>query len=270
VTDWLTASASARFDEHPKAGFHVSPRFSLLLAPGEMTRVWLAYSRSFRNPTQILNYLSLPLSGFTPAPTELARLVGNEDLDPAWNTSYELGFQGYPHPRLGVRGSLFYQVIEDFTRIVTVDPGPPATQTFETVGRMKSWGGELSLEFRYSDELRGFASYSFNQANGAYELVSPRHKASAGLRGRLGSRLRYALTGSYVAPTELETTNSTTPYPTLDIPSRFQVDTFLGFQLLPQFELGLRARNVFHQARAQYPVGDEIGSELMLTGRLEF
>jgi hypothetical protein len=32
----------------------------------------------------------------------------------------------------------------------------------------------------------------------------------------------------------------------------------------------LRARNVFHQARAQYPVGDEIGSELMLTGRLEF
>jgi iron complex outermembrane receptor protein len=270
LTDWLTASASARFDEHPKAGFHVSPRFSLLLAPGEMTRFWLAYSRSFRNPTQILNYLSLPLSGFAPAPTELARLDGNEDLDPSWNTSYEMGFQSYPHPRVGVRGSMFYEIVEDLTQIVVADPGPPATQTFQNVGRMKAWGGELSLEFRYSAALRGFASYSFNQASGPYELVSPRQKASAGLRGRIGPRLRYSLTGIYVGHTELETTNSTTPYPTLDIPSRFQVDTFVGLQLVPQFELGLRARNVFHQARAQYPGGDEIGSELMLTGRLEF
>jgi iron complex outermembrane receptor protein len=270
LTDWLTASASARFDDHPKAGFHVSPRFSLLFAPSEMTRVWLAYSRSFRNPTQILNYLSLSLYGLAPVPTELARLVGNEDLDPSWNTSYEVGFQGFPHPRLAVRGNLFHEIVEDLTQIVLVDPGPPATQSFETVGRMKSWGGELWLEFKYSDTLRGFASYSFNQAHGPYELVSPRHKASAGIRGRLGSRLRYALTGVYVGHTEFEATNSTALYPTLDIPSRFQLDTFVGLQLVPQFELGLRARNVLHQTREQYPVGDEIGSEILVTGRLEF
>jgi iron complex outermembrane receptor protein len=270
VVDWLTAFAAARIDEHPKAGLHVSPRFSLMFSPTETTRVWLAYSRSFRNPTHILNYLSLPLSGFTPLPTELVRLVGDEDLDPSWNTSYELGLQGYPHPRLALRGNLFYEIVDDLTQIVPVDPGPPVTQTFRNVGRMKSWGGEFWLEFKYSDALRGFASYSFNQAHGPYELVSPRHKASAGVRGKLGSRLRYAVTSVYVGHTEFEPTNSSALYPTLDIDSRFQVDTFVGFRVVPQLELGFRARNVFHQVRQQYPVGDEIGSELMATARLEF
>jgi iron complex outermembrane receptor protein len=270
ITDWLSALAAARIDEHPKAGVNVSPRFSLMLSPTETTRVWVAYSRSFRNPTQILNYLSLPIEGFAPTPTVLARLVGDEDLDPSRNTSYELGFQGYPHSRLSFRGNLFYEIVDDLTQIITVDPGPPVTQTFRNVGRMKAWGGELGLQFKLNDALHGFASYSFNQASGPYELVSPRQKASAGLRGRLGSRLRYALTGAYVSRTEFEPTNPSPTFPTFEIESRFQVDTFVGFQVVPQFELGFRARNVFHQVRPQYPVGDEIGSELLVTGRLEF
>jgi iron complex outermembrane receptor protein len=267
MTDWMTAFLAARVDDHPHVGLNVSPRVSLLLKPSERSRVWFAFSRAFRSPTHVLNYLSLNLAGYTPLPTPLVTLQGNEDLDPSWATSYEAGFQVFPHRRVSVKADLFYEVITDLTQIVAVAPGPPVVQSFRNVGRMTNWGGETWIEFKQSDALRGFAGYSFQQPSGDFEQISPRHKASAGLRGAIG-RLHYALTGIYVAHTDYEETSPML----LDthIPSRFQVDSYLGVQLAPQFELGLRARNVFNQVRPQFPLGDDIGGEFYLTGRLEF
>ena len=44
----------------------------------------------------------------------------------------------------------------------------------------------------------------------------------------------------------------------------------IGWQVSERLELGVKARNVFHQVRQHYPIGDEIGSELIFSGTFEF
>ena len=150
---------------------------------------------------------------------------------------------------------------------------------FVNGGRTSFAGGELAVNFRLGERARGFATYSFVEHHGAPAHVSPRHKASLGVRGPIGSRLRYALSGSYVTHTEVESGPSPLggslalinpgPHPS-DIRSRFVVDRFLGLRVSEQLELGIKARNLFNQERRQYPLGDEIGSELLFTATFQF
>ncbi|MFQ5699357.1 MAG: TonB-dependent receptor plug domain-containing protein [Myxococcota bacterium] len=267
--DRVTAFLAARVDQQQKIGLNFSPRVSLLIKPTETTRAWLAFSRAFRAPTQVLQYLSLPLSGFTPSPTQLLRIDGEPGLNPSWVTSWEGGFRLQPLRHTSVTGQVFYEVLSDIAELFTVSAGPPVQQSFRNAGRMRTWGGELALELRPWDGITGFASYSFQQAAGRFEGISPKNKLSLGVRGHRG-RLRFSLDGVYVARTTDEITGSGAGYPTLIIPSRFQVNGFLGVQVQEHLELGVRARNIFHQVREQFPVGDDIGSEVLATARVSF
>lgn len=262
IRDWLTAYVGARLDRHPKTGNSVSPRVSLVGKLGETSRLRISYASSFRNPTQILNYISLQTHSPPPIPILLS---GNEDLDPTWVTAYEIGFERYVGSRLRVSADLFYNVIDDFQVFGVVGSGLSWTNQDRTVNR----GGELSLEFRLWDSVRGFATYSFQSAHGRNEYVTPRHKASAGVRGRLGSRVRYALSGSLVGHTRTEV-NATAGLPNRTIHARFMLDAFLGVRLHPRLELGFHARNLTHQVHRHYPLGDEIGSQLLATATWEF
>jgi iron complex outermembrane receptor protein len=270
ATDWLTAFLGARLDRHPRTGSNLSPRASLVARLGEHTRLRFGFARSFRNPTQILDYASLTLSGFTPAPTPLVQVQGNPDLDPEWVTAWSAGIYRRVHPRLSLRLDLFHHVLEDFQEFLVTSPGPPAVFSFRNQGRTQAWGGELGAEFVLSAGLRGFASYSWQTGHGPSQGVLPRQKASGGLRGRLGKRLRWALSGSWVGHTDYAGAGSATPFPERSIRSRFHADGFLGLRLTERFELGLHARNLLHQTRRQHPYGDQIGSELLLSGTLEF
>jgi iron complex outermembrane receptor protein len=272
LSDRLTGFVGARLDRHPLSGVHLSPRAALVYELGETERLRASVARSFRTPTQIWSYLNLSQLG------GLLNAVGNEDLDPVWITSYDVGIEGRPHPRVGARLDLFFNVIEGFFTSYEVNGAvvPPLTFSFRNDQRQKLWGGETALEFRAFPWLYGFASYSFQSANGAPELYTPRHKAVLGLRGPIGPRLRYALTGVYAAhseffdPPPLTLAGLVAKRHPDDVPSRFTVDAYLGAQVLPHFELGLHARNLFHQVRRQHPLGDEIGSELLVTGTLEY
>lgn len=267
--DRVTAFLAGRLDQHPKIGLNFSPRVSLLIKPTETTRAWLAFSRAFRAPTQVLEYLSLPLSGFV-APgvqAQLAQLNGNPDLDPTWVTSWEAGFRLAPLRYVSVKGDAFYEIRTGVAELFTVSAGVPAVQSFRNGGRARTWGGELTLEVHPREGITGFAGYSFQQAAGNLEGISPRNKLSLGVRGHQG-RYRFSLDGIYVDRTVDEATGS--GYPTFVVPSRFQVNGFLGVQVQEHLELGVRARNIFNQVRRQFPVGDNIGAEVLATARVTF
>ena len=125
------------------------------------------------------------------------------------------------------------------------------------------------MDVRLYDSMSGFASYSFQSAHGPHEGASPRHKASAGLRGQLGSRWRYALSTAIVGHTRTEKVQLT-PFPDRTIPSHASVDAFLGFAPADGLEIGIQAKNVLHQTRRRYPYGDELGSEVLITASWEF
>lgn len=270
VTDRVTAFLGLRVDEHPTSGLNISPRTSLVVKIGEDARLNVGFTRSFRNPTTVENYADYDLPNSVLPLT--VSVQGNKDLDPVWVTAYEIGFRAMPHPRLLAQMDLFYNILEDFPTFTTVDPGPPiAVLSYRNQGRTKAWGGELTLETQLSKSLRGFANYSFQSANGPFEGSTPRHKASFGVRGSLGSVLRYALTGVYVGHSRFEPDPATAAsLPTDRIRSHFMVDGFVGARIREGLEVGLHARNLFHQVRRQHPLGDEIGSELLFTLTAEF
>ncbi len=274
LTDNLTTFLGVRLDQHPKSGTQLSPRGSLVYRLSETGRIRASISQSFRNPTMLGTYVSLAI---VPG---VAGLIGNEDLDPESVTAYELGFSFSPRPRLLSTVDLFYNVVQDTFEVGIAPAGPfPVSARFNNGGRTRLWGGELTLEFLLNERLRGFASYSYVQTGGNPHRVSPENKATAGLRGTLLPRLRYALSASYVSHTEVDETVSPlggdlaqinpVTHPN-DIRSRFVVDAFLGLRVTESFELGLKARNLFHQERRQYPIGDDIGSELVFSGTFEF
>jgi outer membrane receptor protein involved in Fe transport len=265
LTSDLTAYLGARLDDHATTGLNVSPRASLVWNLGEMERIRLSVARSFRQPGQVLNYATMNLYG------GMVRLTGNEDLDPIGTTSYELGFQGRLHPKVLGRLDLFYYVIEDFLDMDFLSAFPTIDLTFSNAGRTRVWGGEAEVTYKLRESFDGFATYSFQSAHGPNEFSTPRHKASLGLRGRIAEQLRFHTKAVYVGHTRYE------PEPLaalmmgdLSLPSRFTVDTFLGYEVRPGLELGVRAMNLFHQVRRQHPLGDEIGSRVLFTATLEF
>ena len=162
-------------------------------------------------------------------------------------------------------------MIVDHQAFDIVAPGVPVTTGFFNTGRTKIWGGEFVFEWRGPRWLRAFGNYSYQNAKGPLELVTPTHKATLGLRGNLPLRLRYALTSNYTSRSEVDASSlAAMGLPTTDIPSRLTVDGFLGFEVRDGVELGFYARNIFHQGRRHYPIGDEIGSELFATITVEF
>jgi iron complex outermembrane receptor protein len=263
ITEWATAFVGARLDQHPKTGENISPQGSLVFRIGENNRARVSFKRSFRNPTQVGLYSTLNFA--TAGPFTLFTLNGNEDLDPVWVTAYEVGFQTRAIEGLVGRLDLFYSVIEDFHTFVPVVVGPPAIYTFVNEDRTSAWGGEASLEYRWSDALRSFANYSFQSANGPSQGLTPRHKASGGVRGTLWDRLRYALTAVYVGHHRYDARLGAG-----DVDSRFSVNANLAWRLTDHLELGVHARNIFHQVQSEIPGGDEIGSELLATAQMEF
>jgi iron complex outermembrane receptor protein len=269
INDWLTAFLSLRADRHPATGIDFSPRAALMARVNETDRVRLSFARAFRLPTQTSLYDSLPLQAFIPAPTTLVVVQGNEDLDPIWVTAYELGFQKSIHPKLNGKLDLFYNVLEDFQSFVVTSPGLPTIYSFRNQGQTEAYGGELTLEWQLLDDLWGFTTYSYQSAKGPDEGVFPRHKASAGVRGHVTPQIRYALTGVMVGHADYDPSSGSST-PENFIRSHTQLDGFVGVQVLPQFELGFHARNMLHQVRRQFPRGEEIGSELMVSGTLEF
>lgn len=272
-----------RFDEHPKAGFHVSPRLSLVAKLGETERLRFLWARSFRTPSHLWNYASVHIESSVPVPPFSWMpfdFEGSEDLDSVTVETFEVGYRAQPIERLRFDASLYWNVLKDFHTLYLRNeplpiPVPPYVNPFATGirddGRAKAWGAEIGLEYRFADSTFAFASYVFQAANGDYETATPRHKAIAGLRGRLLPRLRYSLAGRWVAHHEYETDPVDSAFIGADeIPSRFTVDANLMFDVRPNLELGLHARNLFHQVRRHFPLGDEIGSELVLTVRWEF
>ncbi len=264
VSDDLTGFLSLRVDRHPLTGSHVSPRAALVYQIGETGRLRLSYSRSYKNPTAIFTY-----SSFAASPAIFVQ--GNEDLDPVWLTAYEAGGELEPIHGLRLQGDLFLNMIVDHQAFGIVAPGFPVTTGFFNTGRTKIWGGEFAFEWRGKRWLRAFGNYSYQNAMGDLESATPGHKATLGLRGNLPLRLRYALTSNFTSRTEFEGGALTVlGLPTTDIPSRLTVDAFLGLEVRDGVELGFHARNIFHQVRQQFPIGDEIGSELFATITVEF
>lgn len=190
VTDDLTVSASARYDDHSRYGGQFSPRLSLLYKPGPWT-VRASVGQGFYAPT--------PFVEETEA-AGLSRLEPLADLkaETASTASLDLG---YASGAWETTLTLFGSDIEDAVGLITVSPervrlanipGVTRTRGLEALGRWRSGPFVVTGSYLYVDA-------SEPTETGARRDVSltPRHSAGVVAmweehdRGRIGFEAYY-------------------------------------------------------------------------------
>ena len=267
----LTLTMGLRFDRHPDAGVNLSPRGSLVYAPTERHSIRASIGTAFRNPSLLEGSIALAAPTGLPAPATLS-VVGNRSLVSEELISYEVGYRGLWFDRLKVRLDLFYN---DFGRFIVLVPSGPTSFTFENLPGGFSYGGEVGVETLFTDWLRGFANYSYQEMRADPHVLglAPRHKGNVGLLATF--RNGFSATLIVHAVGEAETVSL--PIPAGSVPIRAesyaQVDARAAYRFAlfgADAEVALSASNLFNNPHQEISGGDRITRRVTGWLRLRF
>ncbi len=278
----MTITAGVRFDSHPLTGTHLSPRLSAVYEPWESHIFRASVARAFRNPSFVESFLDLNIDGAVIA-------TGNRDVDAEEMTSFELGYQTkFMENRLQFKVDTFYNVVDEIIEFRQPDfnpippPPPPIIFDFANEGRALAYGGEVSLEYHFSDRVQGYANYSFQelkaksdgvqfQLNEEGELIdsSPRHKISAGVYGELKNGLNGSIDLNFVDDVTFgffDPDSRPVPFrPTqVELDDYARVDVRLGYKFPGRdIATSLIVQNAFDDTHREFPTGEKFQRQVL-------
>jgi iron complex outermembrane receptor protein len=203
-----------RWDNIDPIGSVISPRTALLYQPVDNHTVRVSYSRAFRAPSLVNNYLDTAILNIAPLPTGpfifATAAVGNPDLEEERMDAYEIGYVGTLPGRVTLTANAYRNVLKGSTDFYPATfytaahppagwPLPPAfldfpplrnalpsSFSYRNVGRIVNRGLELAVNTRASRNWSWFANYSWQDdpaVSGvpAEEIsVPPQHRANVG------------------------------------------------------------------------------------------
>lgn len=272
LTERLIFTAGARYDQHPLAGWNLSPRAALVYTPKEGHTLRLSYTTAYLLPTFVESYLDRNVS--------IVNFRGNRDVKPGKIRSLEAGYQGHLTDRIKGTAELFYNELEDF---ITFLPTPDAVLLFGNTyskysyynrGKYKASGGEAGLDFYVVDDLVARANYSYqfiwNDEAGTRVSYSPLSKANAELRYDPKRGVNAAAWVNYVGETNWTSSAQSEdwlpPYtPTTrtgtdpKVSAYFLVNIKTGYRFTKNTELSLSAFNLLDERHREFITGDEVG-----------
>jgi iron complex outermembrane receptor protein len=261
---------------------HFSPRASLVYEPWETHIFRASISRAFRNPSSIESYLDLNLILVPPPPFPITlSSVGNRDLDAEEITSFEIGYQTrLMDNKLQLKVDAFYNILDEIIEFRQEDftlppPPPPFVLDFENVGEATAYGGEVSVEYYFSENLSAYFNYSFQELEARDDGVqfqlnedgdsidsSPKHKINAGFYGELENGLNGSIDLSFVDETTFGFFDAaSTPLPfqptVVELDDYTSVAARLGYKFRdPEIEVSLIIQNAFDDAHKEFPLGE--------------
>lgn len=292
VADKLRLTLGGRYDSHPLAGEHFSPRGNISFSPTKKHIIRLSVAKAFRNPTFVDSYLyieeqlNIVLTPPLPQidiPYEFTYL-GNQGLKPEGITAYEIGYHSTWADHIKLDLNLFYHQYNDFIlplRVVTfygeneIFPGSPGdlfpkviVSTFENRGKARGIGGELNLDFSIKDGISGFINYSFQEITDEEDEPftieinekdrvrpeNPKHKLNAGIRFILKNGISLNLLAHWVDKTQkvVRDINGNTYFAFVD--DYFILNTCIGYTFWKKkAQLGLSIFNLFNHKHYEYP-----------------
>lgn len=203
-----------RWDNIDPIGSVVSPRTAFLYSPVPNHTLRLSYSRAFRAPSLINNFLdtailtpiSLPTGTFIFA----TRAVGNPALAEEKMEAYEAGYVGTLPGRVTLTANIYRNELEDATDFYPatfytaanppagwplppqfLDAPPlrnalPSSFSYRNVGRIVNRGLELGVDSRATARWSWFANYSWQDDPDVTGIpadeinVPPKHRANVG------------------------------------------------------------------------------------------
>ena len=302
VTNWMRLNLGGRLDFIQTVGAAFSPRASLVVQPKPGTSFRLAYSRAYRPPTLIENYLYVPFSFDIDLglghPVSIPSLsVGNEDLDVARSDGVEVGYNAILARRHTVGATFYHVVVDGEIQFGTAafygpsDPPPgwplppetvpagalPKTSTFRNVGRLRSRGLELSLDSDWSSKVWTRASYTFQDDPELTDAVPefptsvnlpPTHQASVLIGGAWGVwsgslGVAYVDRAFWSDALDQRFWGDTRAYTLVNLSVAYRIDR-------ARSEIAVNATNLLDQKAQQHAFGDIIRRRASVEYRIRF
>jgi len=257
----LRLTIGSKFEHNDYTGYEIQPNLRLLWTPKERHTAWMSIARAVRTPTRAeqdvqytTNVMMGPvIQGIGRVPIQTI-LYGNPDFQDEYLTAYELGYRVQPSNRLSFDAATFYDVYDDL-RVATIGsptmsftPIPhlvaPAILTNRSYG--ESYGGEISSNWRASDNWRLSAAYTWIRISTGlrelpgYTLISEGANLTTP-RNLVQLRSYLDLPKSMELDTVLIYVDCV---PLYDIPSYWRLDLRLGWGLHNNRELSLGGTNL--------------------------
>ena len=302
ISPLVRLNLGGRLDFIQTVGAAFSPRASVVFQPKPSSSFRFAYSRAYRPPTLIENYL-LVLSAFdldlgTGQPISIPiAAIGNEDLEIARSDGFELGYSAIVARRHTLAATFYHVVVNGEIQFGTaefygpsmpppgwplppelVPPGVlPKTSTFRNVGKLRSRGLELSLDTDWSRSLWSRLSYTFQDEPELTEAVQdfptsvnrpPTHQFSALLGGSRGPwygsvGLSYVGRAFWSDALDARFWGETDAYTLLNTAVAYRLDR-------ARSEIVFTATNLLDQKAQQHAFGDIIRRRAALEYRVRF
>jgi iron complex outermembrane receptor protein len=220
--------------------FQPEPTARLLFLPSDRQSMWVAVSRAARNPTRAEEDLNSHINVVPGAPVFL-NVLGNPDAVAEDLVAYEVGYRAAPTDNFSwdIAG-----YINDYRNEFGTQPvAGPLTIQFANNIAARSYGGEVTATYQCNPCWRLFGSYSLFEINvqGATDPIiaailtgaSPNNEIYLRSSWDFGRNVQWDLIGRYV--------DSLTG---IGVPSYFQLDTRIGWQLTKNMEVSFVGQNL--------------------------
>jgi iron complex outermembrane receptor protein len=284
LLDDMTLTTGIRIDSHPLTGLHFSPRASLVYEPWENHIFRASVARAFRNPSFVESYLDLNIL-LGPGLSLIS--VGNRDLDAEEITSFEIGYQTrLVDSKLHFKADAFFNILDEIIEFRQEDfalppPPPPFVLDYENEGKATAYGGEISLEYHFSELVSAYFNYSFQELKARDDGVqfqlnedgdvidsSPKHKINAGIYAEHENGLNGSIDLNFVDETAFGFFDSASlPLPlqptVVELDDYTRVDARIGYKFRdPEVEMSLILQNAFDDEHQEFPLGEVLQSQV--------
>lgn len=237
LTDALTLTVGAKFEDNSLSGKEFLPNIRLGWKRPGGDLVWAAVSRASRTPNRIERGLTLP--GFlVPA-----------DFQSETLTAWELGYRATPTPRASFSISAFYNVY-DGLRTASLNPLTSLPLTFTNFGAGESWGIEAWGSYDVTERWRisGGASTLEKDFSAPPEALDISGLASVGddPRYQLLLRSQSQISDALELDVRLRAVDALA---TVD--AYVEADARLGWRLTDTLEVSVTGQNLLNERRVE-------------------
>jgi len=240
---WLLVLGT-RYDDHDIFGGYHSPRAYAVYHASDRLTFKSGVGRGFKAPN--LKVLSPEYS----VTTSSFVVFGNPNLEPEFNTSYELGAH-YRAERWSLQATLFQNDVKDLIQsYCAADCDALRVLNYENVEEARIRGVEIATSFAPVPRLGIDLNYTFLNAKDLSAdqplAEKPKHAANITLKWLAGDRLNAQLRGNYYGKQTMY--SSEVRY---GLPDYTLWGADLNYQLTPHFKLHLSGDNLTDESLAE-------------------
>jgi iron complex outermembrane receptor protein len=265
---FLTLGTKLEHNDYTGFEFEPSGRLQWSFTPQQM--LWSAVSRAVRTPSRIDHDLTEPTG--LPAPFPQSILNGGSDFKSETVIAYELGYRAQLTPAVATSISTFYN---DYEHIRSTTPGVAGFPSFgfpllfENNLQGETYGLELSTTYQALDWWRLKGGYNLLKenlhvtaghvdfSNALNETADPEHQASLRSSMDLYSNVQLDVGLRWVNTLH----NNNGPIAGT-VPSYFEADVRLGWQLHNGVELSVTGQNLLHNHHPEYGFPSDTREEI--------